>query len=330
MIISVIIPIYNVKSYIKECLDSLINQDINKDLYEIICIDDGSTDGSGKILDEFSVDYPNIRVVHKANGGVSSARNEGIKIAKGEYIWFVDGDDIVIHNTFSGIIECLKEKSPDLLFVKPIAFKDGIDTSIYKTNEIESDDTTKQYYDWLWTRFIKRELIVKSGIRFNTKLALSEDHMFCTLLNPYIKKVDTYNKVVYCYRIRANSASTTETKYKIDNLISTCKEFIDLRKDKSIDTTVIMNEVCANLITIMAYTAKLPSKDANIILDKLKALGLFPLKKQKHFTYDKSEIQNLSFDDRILLKLKYISYTKRGYYLLRVWRMFLKIKRRIF
>ena len=160
MIISVIIPIYNVKSYIKECLDSLINQDINKDLYEIICIDDGSTDGSGKILDEFSVDYPNIRVVHKANGGVSSARNEGIKIAKGEYIWFVDGDDIVIHNTFSGIIECLKEKSPDLLFVKPIAFKDGIDTSIYKTNEIESDDTTKQYYDWLWTRFIKRELII--------------------------------------------------------------------------------------------------------------------------------------------------------------------------
>lgn len=330
MIISVIVPIYNTEKYIKECLDSLLNQNISKDIYEIICVDDGSIDRSGRIVDEYADKYSNIRVVHKINGGVSSARNEGLKLAKGDYIWFVDSDDIIIENTLSGVADYLKRKSPDLLFVKPIAFQDGADTSIYNNSKINSDETTEMYYDWLWTRFMKRELIINSGIRFNESISLAEDHMFCTLLNPYIKSIDTYDMVVYCYRIRENSASTTRTEDKLDSMIRTCKAFLDLSYDESINRAVAVNSVMEHLICIMAYVAKLPKNEAKKIIDILKKLELFPLKKSKSFTYDKRKIDDLDFDNRILIKLKHISYTRRGYYLLRGWRKFLKVKRRFF
>ena len=90
-LITIIIPIYNVEKYLRECLDSVINQTYKK--LQIILIDDGSNDNSGKICDEYKEKDNRIEVMHKANGGVSSARNAGLKIAKGDYITFVDGDD---------------------------------------------------------------------------------------------------------------------------------------------------------------------------------------------------------------------------------------------
>ena len=86
--LSIIIPVYNVEKYLGECLNSLLSQNIDKSLYEIICINDGSTDGSPYILDKFKQKYPNIIVVHQNNMGVSAARNTGIELANGNYFWF--------------------------------------------------------------------------------------------------------------------------------------------------------------------------------------------------------------------------------------------------
>ena len=93
MKISIIIPVYNVKKYLRECLDSILAQSY-KD-FEIIIVDDGSTDSSGNICDEYSMKYENIKVLHKNNNGLSSARNAGLDIAQGEYILFFDCDDVV-------------------------------------------------------------------------------------------------------------------------------------------------------------------------------------------------------------------------------------------
>ena len=93
MKISIIIPVYNVKKYLRECLDSILAQSY-KD-FEIILVDDGSTDSSGNICDEYSMKYENIKVLHKNNNGLSSARNAGLDIAQGEYILFIDSDDVV-------------------------------------------------------------------------------------------------------------------------------------------------------------------------------------------------------------------------------------------
>ena len=93
---SIIIPVYNVEKYLKKCLTSIVQQNFND--YELILVDDGSTDMSGKICDEFEEKYNNIIVMHISNSGVSNARNKGLEIARGEYIWFVDSDDYIRDN----------------------------------------------------------------------------------------------------------------------------------------------------------------------------------------------------------------------------------------
>ena len=102
---SFIIPCYNVEEYLEECLDSVINQTFTD--FEVICINDGSTDGSVKILDEFMQKDRRIKVIHKKNEGVSKARNEGIVKATGKYIMFVDADDWVDEEQYNELINML-------------------------------------------------------------------------------------------------------------------------------------------------------------------------------------------------------------------------------
>ena len=130
--LSIIIPVYNVEKYLGECLNSLLSQNIDKSLYEIICINDGSTDGSPYILDKFKQKYPNIIVVHQNNMGVSAARNTGIELANGNYFWFVDPDDFVINNVLAGVMDILQADYPDILWVDYFVIKDGANTERIK------------------------------------------------------------------------------------------------------------------------------------------------------------------------------------------------------
>lgn len=303
LMLSIIVPVYNVKKYINECLDSLISQDISDKEYEIICIDDGSTDGSRDILDEFANKYRNIVVINKSNGGVSSARNCGINKAKGKYIWFVDSDDFITKNILSDIFSVLNNNSPDLLFVKPIAFNDGEDTLKYKEKIIEENETTNEYIDWLWTRLYKKSIIDDSKIRFNTNISFAEDHMFCTMLNPYINKIITYDKVGYFYRRRPNSLSTTATKDKLDILINSSSAFLESGINKTIDYDIARKEVCIMMISVMSTIATFPKTKANKLIKELKERKLFPLKKQKDFSPNYS-LEGLNFENRLLTKLK--------------------------
>lgn len=113
MLLSIIIPVYNVEKYLNKCLHSLLNQ-VTEEV-EIICVDDGSTDGSGIICDEYARNHSNIHVYHKTNGGVSSARNLGLSMAKGRYIAWIDPDDYVGFNWFSRIKEILNNDSPECI-----------------------------------------------------------------------------------------------------------------------------------------------------------------------------------------------------------------------
>ena len=115
MILSVIIPVYNVEKYLAECLDSVCSQTL-KDI-EIICIDDGSTDGSAAILDDYARRDPRVRVIRQANAGVGAARNRGLDIATGRYVYFIDSDDwLADKNALSVLCETAEREQTDIIF----------------------------------------------------------------------------------------------------------------------------------------------------------------------------------------------------------------------
>ena len=115
MKVSVIVPVYNVEAFLKKCVDSLLAQDLAPEEYEIILVDDGSTDGCGALCDAFAAVHGNIRVIHQANRGLSGARNSGIPAATGEYILFVDSDDFLEPNVLGGLVRQMEDKQLDIL-----------------------------------------------------------------------------------------------------------------------------------------------------------------------------------------------------------------------
>ena len=117
--ISIIIPVYNVEQYLEQCLDSILRQTYKN--YEIILVDDGSSDNSGVICDKFAFKYSFIHVIHKTNGGLSSARNAGLDVATGSYVLFVDSDDYIGENAISQIISTVGQHDIDVVFLE--AFK---------------------------------------------------------------------------------------------------------------------------------------------------------------------------------------------------------------
>ena len=146
-IISVIIPVYNSKKYLSECLNSIINQTY-KDL-EIIIIDDGSTDGSGEIIGNFSVFDSRVKVITKCNKGLVAARKEGIEAASGDYISFVDSDDYIDLNTYESIINEMNNGSPDMVLYGLV--EEYSDYRVEKYNHIKCG--------WYSENEIKNEII---------------------------------------------------------------------------------------------------------------------------------------------------------------------------
>ena len=115
MKLSIIVPVYNVEAFLKKCVDSLLAQDLPKEDYEVILVDDGSTDGSGVLCDTLAAEHGNIRVIHQQNRGLSGARNAGIPVASGDYILFVDSDDYLCPNVLETLVGLMESKDLDIL-----------------------------------------------------------------------------------------------------------------------------------------------------------------------------------------------------------------------
>lgn len=119
LMLSIIIPMYNAEKYIEECLDSILNSNLPKKLYELVIVNDGSKDKSPEIAQNYAAKYSNVTYLTQENQGQSTARNYGIKTCKGEYVWCVDADDKVISEQLTKIIEALDEyKNLDILAVQ--------------------------------------------------------------------------------------------------------------------------------------------------------------------------------------------------------------------
>lgn len=228
--VSVILPVYNVGKYLKQSLDSLINQTLED--IEIICINDGSTDNSERILNEYAKNDPRIKVIHKENAGTGAARNDGLKIAKGECIGFVDPDDWVKDTMFERLYGIIKDRSVDIAMCMPDGYNEG--KHIFQTFGYFVDDNfaklkEKVVFNWkeispfsypmcIWNKLYKKELIDKYNIEFAEGLDF-EDHklIFKSLLTA--NKVYFIPEKLYVYRHnRPGSILSDNDKRLLDHM----------------------------------------------------------------------------------------------------------------
>ena len=216
--ISVVIPVYNSEKYLSGCLDSVLNQSL-KDI-EIICINDGSTDNSLNILNEYASKDKRIKVITQANtgNGAGSARNKGLDAAKGEYVSFIDSDDYIEENFLQKMYEKAKEYDADVACSGVIKEKENESKIQLKFNEISvsdnPDDNLKVSkslpYPYPWNKIYKREFLVSYGIRYAEGIYF-EDLIFTPLVITKAEKLISVPDVFYHYIERTNSVSTTNS-----------------------------------------------------------------------------------------------------------------------
>ncbi|MEE0945897.1 MAG: glycosyltransferase [Acutalibacteraceae bacterium] len=209
--ISVIIPVYNVEKYLAKCVDSVITQTFSN--YEIILVDDGSTDNSGAICDSYAEKHPFISVIHQQNKGLGGARNTGISAAKGEFLFFLDSDDFISNDALDTCYNIAVKNNCDMvLFDCLCVFEDGTRGAKYTCEFVTPDciltgDTLKSItlISSACNRLYKKELFINNNISFPEKLWYEDLHTTPKLV-PYIKTAYYYTeKPIYYYLQRKGS-----------------------------------------------------------------------------------------------------------------------------
>lgn len=216
--ISVIVPVYNVEKYLRRCIDSILAQTFTD--FELLLIDDGSKDNSGDICDGYAMKDERVRVFHKKNGGVSSARNLGLDNAKGEWVSFVDADDWVSGIYFS---EGLLDTSNDLVLNK-ISNQEYITKNFKETKCIPSllfsKILNKQISLGPWAKFFRRDIIEREDLRYYEDIKFAEDAIFNLQYFKLVKNISLNIEGVYHYEAPPSSAMWSKYGMTFDMLES--------------------------------------------------------------------------------------------------------------
>lgn len=217
--VSIIVPVYNSEKYLSECIESIIRQTHKP--WELLLIDDGSTDFSGAICDKYSEKDSRIRVFHKANTGVSSARNVGIANATGKWVYFADADDMLYPRTLETLVSIAEKENLDVLqFSSNREYVDGQKTP-QNTIVLNSEKyiSAGKYRVSVWATFSRREIIKNNAISFNERLKFGEDQIFVFEIFKFSKRIKRIGEVLYFYRNNAESAmNSSKAEYLIDSV----------------------------------------------------------------------------------------------------------------
>ena len=214
-LISIIIPFHNVEPYIEECLDSVFHQDIPMDSYEVICVNDGSTDGSLAIVERYLIEYKNLQLInHPYNINLGTARNTGIKAATGKYIWHVDSDDYIASNCLKSIVDICDERCLDVLEFGYIG-ANNCPVSKFEPKRT-SDVVTGQEYvrkyflanfggiSPIWRRVYRRGFLIGNNI-LSPSINMGEDDVYAVHVFAIAKKVSFEPKDWYIHRVNSQS-----------------------------------------------------------------------------------------------------------------------------
>lgn len=234
--VSVIVPVYNSEKYLRRCIDSILSQTF--DDFELLLIDDGSTDLSGKICDDYFRLDNRIKVFHKLNEGISLTRQFGVDHAYGDYIQFVDSDDWIESNMLELMYNQAVQDSSDIVGCNFWEInKDGKKEikTYYTTKEHFLRDVISGYWGVVWKILVKKDLYKKNNICFPEKINGGEDYVVCVKLLTMADSVRCVDKPLYYYnRINPTSIISTPSKSKIYEQIGATKLVEQFLKDKNI------------------------------------------------------------------------------------------------
>ncbi len=230
MKISVVIPVYNVSAYLRECVDVVLAQSYTN--IEVILVNDGSTDNSGAICDEYANQDTRVRVIHQANAGLSEARNSGTRSACGDYLIYIDSDDKWSDVDFlEKLVDRAQQTNADVILFPCQRFVDNMKINTNGLSKFRPHDfvgsgmevferlvLTQQFPISAWSKMIRVEILQKNRINFYSGL-LGEDMDWNQRLMPHVQSMSYCNDVYYLYRERPNSITTT---YRLKNAQDFC------------------------------------------------------------------------------------------------------------
>lgn len=275
--LSIIVPIYNVEKYIKECINSLYRQNLNEDEFEVILVNDGSTDNSIQEVESIVNQHNNISIINQPNQGLSTSRNNGLAKASGRYISFVDSDDIIVDNSLSILLQYAIDNNVDTIKGKVIKIEDsnvpkqGV-TQTMPTPEFiikNGEDAYTENFDRLecyaWQNLYKREFLIRENIKFLAGL-IFEDIAFYNEICLKAKSFAISNVPFYIYRQRQGSIMSTMNKDKLISMNKVNEYILQMSKQlnireqtrKAIVDNIFCSTISINTWYITHYHAIFP------------------------------------------------------------------------
>lgn len=311
ILLSIIIPVYNVEPYIPRCLDSIYNQNVDDDLFEVIVVNDGSSDNSSSVAKNYQCEHSNIILIEKENGGVSSARNLAIKRSLGRYLVFVDPDDALMKDALSSLITCLPNYQNQPVVVMRSFNNEQVEC--YKWDSFFGNHSHCDTLKSINKGYVRgsvcgccflKDFIIKNQVFFPEGIKNSEDTIFFFHCISIAKEIVFEDIKFYNVIGRNNSASRVYTKARIDSAIDSIVYVNNLLRTfkNSRDAVSILNFLKYNLISNLVYACSKTTGIGCLYLRRYNNHGFFRVKstgiKYKRFNMS---ILNLSFDLYCLL-----------------------------
>ncbi|MCQ2315226.1 MAG: glycosyltransferase [Bacteroidales bacterium] len=291
MILSIVVPVNNVENYLSKCLDSILNQDIAKDDYEIVVVNDGSTDNSGEIARGYASRYPNIILINQENRGLSGARNSGIMAAQGKYIQFVDSDDYLEPNVLGALVERAERDNLDVLRFNYRNVNENYEefwpnktpkqTWGYEESVVDGVTFLNErlgYACYAVQFLIRKELL--TGCLFKPNIYF-EDVEWTPRMLLKAKRVSSTKEVLYNYLVRDGSITkgrqTMEKKRKIVEDKMSLIASMRWQMKMASDTRWYEGIISGTVISVLGCVVKDFYTERDVYIKTLKQAGVFPL-----------------------------------------------------
>lgn len=307
MLLSIIVPGQNVEAYIGKCLDSLLNQDINSSDYEIIVVNDGSTDKTKEIVEGYVSSHSNVILINQQNKGLSGARNSGVKVARGSYAMYIDSDDYIEKNVLGGLLAQAERDNLDVLRYNYRNVNEDYKVIVPRRNNKlyvdYSGDVTDGFsflthrlgyacYAWqfLMKVEIAKNVLFKEGIYF-------EDTEWAPRMLNEPKRVASTDVVVYNYMKRTNSITNAVDDVKKRKVIEDKMSLIEGLRQQSVgkvDKSWYEGMIAHTVLSIMGLVAIQYYDERNTYISRLKRMGVFPLSMNKSSLRNKIKLMMIS------------------------------------